>query len=361
MPDDEHSIDAATAALLGTETVEELDEKAQAEAAGEEGAAEARGEEEGEQQAEGEEGEAAEEQQAEGAEAEQAAEEEVQFAKVSELAEATGMDADTFMQTIKTDVDGTEVSLTDLVTAYRTSGNVQQVQQAVQADQQANQQRLDEYRKYATVLARNFQVLEEREEKKLDSPELVGLRVSDPAEWVAKISEINQNLTEVRNQRQQAGTEYDEYMKQNQQQWLGQQEQVLTRDVPGWNKDKLDAALGVIRGIGFDDNDIQTSGILDARFIKAALQFADMAAELDRLKTNQTKAVAVAKKVKTLPKLVKPGSSANADGTKPTQQTQQTRQRKELMAAKKKLATSGKVEDAAAAIENMGMLGGLLN
>ena len=117
-------------------------------------------------------------------------------------------------------------------------------------------------------------------------------------------------------------------------------------EVPDWGADKLQTALGVVREMGFSDDEV--ANIADSRLIKAALRFHDLQAENKALKEAASKAQAAARKVKkTVPKkTLKPNASKDGAPSKG-----KGIDRKNVISLKRRLAKSNKVEDAAKVIE----------
>ena len=203
-----------------------------------------------------------------------------------------------------------------------------------------HQQRIEEYQKGSTILANQLNGFEKNLQDSLNSPEMANLRTTDPAEWGARVSEIQMQTNNIKMAREQAAQEYDQFITQQRNEYFKREGQRLQTDVPDWGAEKLKQATDTIKSLGFSDQEVQ--GIGDSRWIKGVLELNALRAENKALKEAGTKAKKIATKVKkAVPKKVlKP----NAKTGKPTKGKVR---KADIINIQKRLKASGNPKDAA--------------
>lgn len=201
-----------------------------------------------------------------------------------------------------------------------------EARKALEPERQALRQEREQYANLLPQLYANLQT-------QMQAPELEQLRHTDPGEWAARVREMEQQEAAIR-------AEHERVTRLNAQEAAKEQQEERTREahallaaVPEFKDAKaFQEVVGYALEIGFTPDDIQETVNHRAYVVlhKAMLY--------DRLKAKAPQTKAKVEAVKT----AKPGSAAN----QPSKVTELTR-------AKQRLAKTGRVEDAQAAIERM--------
>ena len=269
---------------------------------------------------------------------------------ISNLAQlATALEVEeTFLEglehTFRADGETITVKLSELVTGYQRDANYRrqttelaETRRTLEADYAQRGQHFE------GQLAQLGQVLKQGEQMlvgETNTAEMQALRVSNPAEWAARREELQQRINGVQQLYSFASQQYDQHTAQQAETartQLGelrrQEMQNLQLAIPDWSdeaRDKLSGYLDTSYGYSAED----LGNVFDSRLIVIA----DKARLYDEMQAVGKK---TKKKVTKLPKVQKPGKGAqrpNRPGTT------------NLRNARKKLAGSGKVKDAAALI-----------
>jgi hypothetical protein len=208
------------------------------------------------------------------------------------------------------------------------------------ATEQQFQQRLQDYEQQNTLLAQQMHVAEQLVAAELEDPRLMELRQRDPAEWTARREEIGQRLGALRNARQQAAQNYQNFVAQNMKETRERELTALQSAVPEFGDAQRTTAKDTLASLGLTAEEV--GNLMDHRLIVGALELAQLRKENAELKQLKESAQNTVKRVKKeVPKLQKPGKSRTA---KPV--------RKDNVAKLRERARkTGRVEDAAKVIE----------
>lgn len=210
--------------------------------------------------------------------------------------------------TFKANGEEITVNLDELTKSYQRESDYRKKTSAL-ADERRGfeaeaRKRMEDYEATSHGLAQHYQLNEQFILAEINSPQMAQLRQQRPDEWTARMHEQNERLNMLRNARQQAADQYSQFTQQAQQEFMIQQGKILNESVEGWGEEKLGQSLDVMRNLGFNDDEIVNFG--DARFIKAALRFSEMEAEIAQLKAQISGGDVAAKKIKaTVPRVVK--------------------------------------------------------
>lgn len=244
-------------------------------------------------------------------------------------------DAEEQPQTFTVKIDGEDVPVTldELQRGYsrtqdytRKTMELAEARKALEPEAQALRQ---EREQYANLLPQLY----ERLQTGLNSPELEQLRVDNPGEWAARVRELEQQEAAIRSEYERVTKQQAADEERETQALLREEAQALLKAVPEFqDTKKYEEVLGYAYELGFTPDEIRTTHNHRAFVVLWKAQ------QYDRLKAKapETKAKVEAVKV------AKPGTSAS----QPSKVTDLTR-------AKQRLAKTGRVEDAQAAIERM--------
>lgn len=204
------------------------------------------------------------------------------------------------------------------------------------------QEARDGYERNNAVLAGAMQQLQQLFLNPPETAEMERMRVEDPSEWNARMTEYQQRVGHFNQIVSGAAQQYDQYSQTNGQelqgkvsQYMQEQNETLSRDVPGWGEaKKAELTDWAAKTYGFSSQEMEQT--LDARTLKLAI-------DAKKFHDGQSKVKATKQKLSKVPKIAKPGKK-------------KARSRAQLSAdqvrsVKGKARTSGKVGDAAAAIE----------
>lgn len=238
------------------------------------------------------------------------------------------------------------VTLAELEAGYqkdadyrRNTGKLAEDRRLAETDYASRMQAFDQEHVF---LANQFNVTEQLLAAELNSPALAALRDSDPAEWTARREEIGQRLAMLRDNRQQAANQYQQFQVQQQTELKQREMAALTEVLPDFGQQHRAIARQAMESIGYTDPEIKQ--VTDHRLILGALELASLRAEVEQLRGEKAKAKDTVKRVKKeVPKLTKPGRQRNkGKGAIKRDNVQRLRNR---------AAKSGTVEDAAKVIE----------
>jgi len=271
---------------------------------------------------------------------------------LADLAEALEMAPDDLMahlkHTVKAAGEDRTVTLADLVEGYQLKADydrdktaLAETQRRFQAEQQ---QRVDDYQQHAQILSQQFNLVEAQLAAKLQDPRFAQLREDDPAEWNAQVLEVQQQVAQLREARQQAAQQYETFLANERQAFMQAEGEKLRTTIPEWGDDKLRSAVDTIKSLGYDDSEVVN--VVDSRLIQGALELASLRAENSALKARIDKGEKAAAKIKkTIPKGIKPGPSMKRKGPGVD--------RSKVSKLKHQLSKSNSVDDAAKVIESL--------
>ena len=263
---------------------------------------------------------------------------------VEGLAEALDIPVDQLLSSIKHKVGDEDVPLSSIIEGHSLNNVRENTYKEILEGERT---RSEEYTKQNVILANTMRSLEDFLVTNAQTPEMIALRSTDPAEWNARITEAGQKVNQLRVLQQQLGDSYEENRKKTQSEFLEAEGKKLISEIPGWGVDKLQESVAIMREIGFSDDEIAATA--DARFVRAAYNFSQLRAENKTLKEAAEKAKTIAKRVKkSVPKKsnLKPNAGAGAESKTGID-------RKNVVSLKRRLAKSGNLQDAANVIEKM--------
>ncbi len=266
---------------------------------------------------------------------------------LAQLAEAPAVDEKLIAEpqhTFKADGSDVTVQLGELTAGYQRDANYRrQTQELAETRRALEADYAQRGQHYEGQLAQLGQVLKQGEQLlvgEINTAEMQALRVSNPAEWAARREELQQRIQQVQGLYSYASQQYDQYTTQqatNAQAQLGelrrQEMENLQLAIPDWSDEargKLSGYLDTSYGYSAED----LSNVFDSRLIVIA----NKARLYDEMQAVGKK---TKKKVTKLPKVQKPGKGAQRPN-KPGATN--------VRNARKKLANSGKVKDAATLI-----------
>ena len=266
----------------------------------------------------------------------------------AELAEALGISEEKLLG-IKTKFKAAgsdeEKTLSEVVQGFQREADYTRNKQALSAAQsefeQGQRERVEEYRKAATIVSQQLNTAHRAAAARLESPEMAALRLSDPNEYLIKAREIDQEIQGVGQQRQQMATQYDSYMSNQKLARLKAEGDKLRKADSSFTDDTLREGLEVLRSFGYTDQELEY--VMDARMVQGALEVKSLREENNSLKDRIKKGAEVAKKVKkTVPlkQVMKP------TGKRKTQ-------RKGLSAARERFGKNRDLHSAAAVFEGI--------
>lgn len=243
----------------------------------------------------------------------------------------------------------TTVTLAELRAGYQKDADYRrQTQQLAERTKQAEQdytlkmQQFDDQNRY---LAAHLQATESIFQNALNDPQLQNLRQSDPAEWSARREELGNNIAMVRQAREQAMQQYQAFQANSLTELKTRELAAIRQHIPDFEPGKQgEQAQKVMATIGYAPQEI--AKFFDHRLVLAALELGNLRTEVETLRTEKLQAKDAVKRVtKTVPKLVKPGK------TQP-----KVVKRSNLSQLKARAKKSGSLQDAAAVIDEMGLV-----
>ena len=170
-----------------------------------------------------------------------------------------------------------------------------------------NTERLEKFDAQFDSLAARLTGVDVMLEAEFSGPELAALREVNPAEWAARVQENRQKRADLDRTWNEAVNQRTTAREEEVQDFFKREGKILEADVDGWGEEKLNTALDIIRGLGFEDKDMHR--VMDHRLIKGALEVSSLRAENKTLKDRLASGAKAAKQVKrTVPKMAKPGA-----------------------------------------------------
>ena len=204
------------------------------------------------------------------------------------------------------------------------------------------QQRHQQYEQANQLLAQQLNAAEQLVAAELEDPRLMELRQRDPAEWTARREEIGQRLGALRNARQQAAMQYQQFTEHAIQQVRERELAALQQAVPDFNDEKRNQARETLASLGMTTEEV--SNVMDHRLIAGAIELARLRKENAELQQLRESAKDTVKRVKKeVPKLQKPGKARSANPVR----------RDNVAKLRERARKTGKVEDAAKVIEQL--------
>ncbi len=243
--------------------------------------------------------------------------------------------------TFKADGNEVTVSLSELRRGYQRDANYRrQTQDLAESRRAHEEEHATAIKEVQREMAQVGQVLQQGEATlvgELNTPEMAELRHTNPAEWAARREELGQRIAKVKELFNTVAVQYDAYHKKEAEEQSRQLAEMRQREsdnlliaLPEWGdelKGKVMSYLGDSYGYSSDD----LNQVYDSRIVVLA----NKARLYDEM---QKVGKASKKKIINLPKTQKPGTSGKPAPNKETVN---------LSKAKKRLASSGNVRDAA--------------
>ena len=282
---------------------------------------------------------------------EEGADEETPVSSIEELVEIQEWDPDWFNSLdvpVKVDGEPAKAKLSDLVANYQMNKAADRRLEDVKAkaksfteEMAAKEAQLGEQFATAASLIEGAEKLLDAESSNIDWN---SLRADDPAEYSAKKAEMAERKDAIEQAKKEAASSYQKAMEQRQaetqkerQDRLAQEQELLLKAVPEWQEpakakqEHAELRDYLIEG-GFTEQDVMEAS--DHRLIVLARK----AMLFDR---GQSKVNAAKKKVRTVPKVMKPG----------TPKPQEQASRDKVQKARAQLRKSGSLDDAYAALK----------
>lgn len=267
---------------------------------------------------------------------------ETQFSSLNELADAAGLDLDKVMDfALPVKIDGKEgtASLRDLVKSYQLDGHINQKLASLDNDRKTFEgKRIEAERSAADRLLKlnaGVQTLERALISDFAGVDWDKLRAENPSEFNSKFVAYQQRYAQMQDIAKQIGEEQQKHQQSQQARakaWLEEQRTLLKAKIPEWGddtrraKDKAEI-LDYLKGVGISKEEFEQLG--DHRYalvVRDAWKWGQL----------QKSRPATLKKVKSAPKLLKPGT------------TQSRESRAEISAKqdRQRLRATGRVRDA---------------
>jgi hypothetical protein len=214
----------------------------------------------------------------------------------------------------KTKIDGKEgtAKFADLVKSYQLQGHVDAKARQAAEQERALQERVQQFESHAQAEMQRYEQLAQVANHVLmqDFGQInwQELAYNDPAAYVAKKAEFEARQGQVNqlfNAVQQRGQELQQSQQATYQQKLAKAAERITSEVPGWESgNDIDVSIG---------NFARENGFVDTPAILAEYpQAAKILWEAMQYRQGKQNASVAEKKVRTAPKLVKPGQSVGA-------------------------------------------------
>lgn len=273
------------------------------------------------------------------------------FQSLEELAEATGMEFEDFLKTIKakTKVKGeeAEVSLADVIKGYQLESDYTRKNEAFLNQQreweQQRQREQAELQQHLQRTGQAFRMAQEQLTHEFNAIDWKSLEKDDPQAYLLKRQQFGERQAQIDhaiNQATQNAQMVMQKQRQQQQQQLDaytkQQDELLVKALPSWNKPEVRKAESekvaqFLMDSGYSAEEV--GNIRDHRVILMAV---------NAMKGSKvaTEADIAEKKVKQAPKLVKSGARQSVNQAKATQTAKLV----------KKAKQTGRTEDIAAAL-----------
>ncbi len=243
--------------------------------------------------------------------------------------------------TFKADGKEVTVSLSELRRGYQRDANYRrQTQDLAESRRAHEEEHATAIKEVQREMAQVGQVLQQGEATlvgELNTPEMAELRQTNPAEWAARREELGQRIAKVKELFNTVAVQYDAYHTKEAEEQSRQLAEMRQREsdnlmiaLPEWGdelKGKVMSYLG--DSYGYTSEDLNQ--VYDSRIVVLA----NKARLYDEM---QKVGKASKKKIVNLPKTQKPGTSGQPAPSKETIN---------LSKAKKRLASSGNVRDAA--------------
>jgi len=241
------------------------------------------------------------------------------------------------------------VTLAELESGYqkdadyrRNTGKLAEDRRRAEQDYQLNIQKFEQEHAF---LAQGMNVTEQLLATELNDPRLAHLRESDPAEWTARREEIGQRIGQLRQARQTAAQQYDQFRNTSRTEMKQRETDALKQRMPDFGTAHVQIARGAMESLGYDQPEI--AEIFDHRLVLGALELATLRQEVQTLRAEKAKARDTVKRVKKdVPKLTKPGKQQQMQGKKGIRRDNVSR-------LKERARKSGSIDDAARVIEHM--------
>lgn len=237
------------------------------------------------------------------------------------LAEASEMDVAELLSSMSHTFNaaGEEVTATleDLVKGYSRQADYDRDKTALAGERRVfeaeREQRLESLNTQAVVLNNQYQHLEQ-----VLYSQLQGLNTQsmDAGELALVQQQVNGQIEQLRQSRQQVANQYTQLMNQERQHFMAQEAQKLQEQVEGWGQEKLATAVDTIKSLGYNDDEV--TRVVDARLIQGALELDSLRAEVSELRKLKEEGQTAAKSVKAkVPKTVKSGKGTKKKGRGP--------------------------------------------
>jgi len=242
-----------------------------------------------------------------------------QFAQVLGIDEKNLIIDDDGSVMLRTNVNGDigKVDVNDLIKSYQTDAHVTQKSQALADERKTFEGEMDEQRQVLQTRIGEAQavshLVDEYLKSEFNSIRWDELKVSDPGAWASKRQDFQDRVNAVNNAKQQAYGALQAQSEELSGKAEGDREQVLHREaealrtaLPQWNDPEVAAAQHgsmskfLVEQYGFDSGSVDA--MEDHRLVLLAL-------DAQKYRESQATSKKTVKKIKSLPKITKPGAS----------------------------------------------------
>ena len=285
-------------------------------------------------------------------ESEQVSEETDTIQSLSELADALEIPLDELTgqltHTFRAADEDLTVTLAELTAGYQKDADYRRGTSKLAEERRdleaAHSARMRQFEQENINTAQQLNAIEGMFAQQLNDPALNELRNTDQSEWLARREEIMQQVGVIRQVRQNAAQQYQQFLNNNLQEVKNREMGYIREKIPDFDDVKANTARQTMQSLGYADQEI--AEIFDHRVVMGVLELHALREEVKQLRELKNKAAQTVKRIKKdVPHLVKPG--------KQRLQSQQGIERSRLQKLRARAKESGSVEDAAAIIETM--------
>jgi hypothetical protein len=204
-------------------------------------------------------------------------------------------------------------TLEDLVAGYQMGADYRRDKSKLGEERRALEvqanARNQEFIAQSHQLAATFRVAADQLQIEANNPQLQQLRATDPAEFAARMFDLQARAARLQQAQQQAATHYEDTQKNHLRTLVQAESQRLSEAVPDWSEDKKGIVRKTMQTLGYSDEEL--GQVYDSRLIVGALELHALRAENAALKADKAKAADAVKRIKKdVPLRVRPGAQS---------------------------------------------------
>ena len=230
-----------------------------------------------------------------------------------------------------------ESTLSDLVKGYQLESDYtrskQQLSERERSLTEEHRENTEKLNQFVAILGAEFQSTEKAIQEQLDSPEMLQLKVTDQAQYSVRALELQNAQRALHDQRREFAEQYQKHVEDQHGKFLDAERKRMEREIPDFSQAVLDEAVGVVKELGYSENEIKF--LTDHRLVKAALELKSLREENQALREAKEKGKRVSDKIR------------KKTPSKRSFKTRGGGRGGNLSAAKSRFKKSGSLEDAA--------------